>query len=392
MITKSNTQDIEQIINDFIPYKEFNSSVFNESDEFADLILHILKQIYTIEPHEEIEFLNTIEELFIQYIKTEAPIYSESHITCIGRQLDYLKTIPQPEQRTPEWYEFRNNRLTASDLYHITSGNENRIIEIVKKKCGIEKKFSLSPALSHGIKYEDVAVKIYEKRTDTNIDEFGCLPHLYIPFFGASPDGIVSQKSKNRNMIGRMLEIKCPKSRKITGIIPPGYYAQMQGQLEVCNLQYCDYLECEIREYDTQNDFLKDSCIDNPLLRSNGNEKGVIIEVYDIILKKHIYYYNYDLFSNCEELDNWENTIINDILETEHLEYIKTTFWKLNIFNVILVERNIPWFTKHYFKIDKFWNQVLESRKNNVFHKETNALIGKKYPKFTKHDEFDFIN
>ena len=33
-----------------------------------------------------------------------------------------------------------------------------------------------------------------------------------------------------------MLEIKCPKSRPITGIIPPVYFGQVQGQLEVCKL------------------------------------------------------------------------------------------------------------------------------------------------------------
>ena len=57
-----------------------------------------------------------------------------------------------------------------------------------------------------------------------------------------------------------------------------------------------------------------------------------------IILKKHIYYYNYDLFSNSEQFINWEDKIINDILETEHLEYIKTTFWKLNIFGFSTVQ------------------------------------------------------
>ena len=55
---------------------------------------------------------------------------------------------------------------------------------------------------------------------------------MHIDYFGASPDGIVSYESKNKDYVGRMLEIKCPKSRKIDGIIPIGYYYQIQGQLE----------------------------------------------------------------------------------------------------------------------------------------------------------------
>ena len=35
-----------------------------------------------------------------------------------------------------------------------------------------------------------------------------------------------------------MLEIKCPKSRKLNGFVPEYYLAQVQGQLEVCDLEY----------------------------------------------------------------------------------------------------------------------------------------------------------
>ena len=63
-----------------------------------------------------------------------------------------------------------------------------------------------------------------------------------------------------------MLEIKCPKSRPITGIIPPVYFGQVQGQLEVCDLEYCDFLECELREYNNQKEFFEDVDENNYLL------------------------------------------------------------------------------------------------------------------------------
>jgi len=54
--------------------------------------------------------------------------------------------------------------------------------------------------------------------------------------------------------LGIMLEIKCPWQRKIDGVIPTQYLMQIQGQLEVCDLEECDYLECEIEEFDTLED------------------------------------------------------------------------------------------------------------------------------------------
>ena len=90
-----------------------------------------------------------------------------------------------------------------------------------------------------------------------------------------------------------MLEIKCPKSRIITGIIPDSYYAQIQGQLEVCDLEYCDFLECDIKEYSDKNSFFKDSPYGENVscyLQANNNEKGIIIELYDTQKKRiHIF-------------------------------------------------------------------------------------------------------
>ena len=220
--------------------------------------------------------------------------------------------------------------------------------------------------------------------------EFGCLPHSSISFFGASPDGICSIESNNKNYVGRMLEIKCPKSRPITGIIPPVYFAQVQGQLEVCDLEYCDFLECELREYDNKQQFFEDVHPHNYLLMKNGNEKGVIIEVYDKTLKKIIYFYNYDNFKTIEEFNIWEDKIIDDILENDNYEYNITTFWKLNIFNVVLVKRNRNWFSNNYIKIYNFWNKVLDARKNNTYEeqkKKKNNYV----KKFEKTDDFEFL-
>ena len=127
------------------------------------------------------------------------------------------------------------------------------------KKCGVEEPFTPGAAIIHGVKYEDVAISIYEKRNRVNVKEYGCIPHPTIPFLGASPDGICYYDSENKEYIGRMLEIKCPKSRKLNGFVPEYYLAQVQGQLEVCDLEYCDFLECNIEEVSEQDFFNNNS-------------------------------------------------------------------------------------------------------------------------------------
>lgn len=127
----------------------------------------------------------------------------------------------------------RSNMLTASDWGTVLGENHySNSNEVLKKKCG-DDNFVTNAAMMWGNKYEEVAVLIYKHRNNVEVLDFGCLRHPSIPFLGASPDGITPY--------GIMLEIKCPTSRKITGIPPRYYWCQVQGQLEVCELDRCDF-------------------------------------------------------------------------------------------------------------------------------------------------------
>ena len=98
--------------------------------------------------------------------------------------------------------------------------------------------------------FEPVASKLYAKMKGVRVHEFGLLRHPEYDFFGASPDGITDD--------GIMLEIKCPLKRKIImgGEVPTQYYYQIQGQLDVCGLDNCDYFECEFVKFDEYADFV----------------------------------------------------------------------------------------------------------------------------------------
>lgn len=152
-----------------------------------------------------------------------------------------LKRIPRVEQKSEAWYEMRRNMITASDFAQALGdgkfGTQKQLIE--KKVMPREDEAAASktnPFFKWGHMFEPVACSIYEKMNGVVIHEFGLLQHPEYPFFGASPDGITDG--------GVMLEIKCPMRRKLTGDVPNQYYYQIQGQLDVCGLDECDYFEC----------------------------------------------------------------------------------------------------------------------------------------------------
>ena len=113
---------------------------------------------------------------------------------------------------------------------------------------------------------EEPATMVYQYRMNVTVEEFGLMIHPKYSFLGASPDGIVNHYKLNgkhkTKYVGRMLEIKCPKVRKIkmdgpikNHICPIYYWDQVQLQLECCDLEECDFWQCKISLYKTRQEF-----------------------------------------------------------------------------------------------------------------------------------------
>lgn len=167
-------------------------------------------------------------------------------VRAARRKLDALLLSPGVVQRTPEWYAARMTMLTASDIAQALGcakfGTRKQFFE---KKCAppeSQRPFDATlPPLRWGIMFEPVACALYScMNAGVRVHEFGLLRHPTVAHLGASPDGITED--------GVMVEIKCPWRRKISpGDVPLQYYYQIQGQLEVCGLEECDYFECEFQ-------------------------------------------------------------------------------------------------------------------------------------------------
>jgi putative phage-type endonuclease len=302
-----------------------------------------------------------MENGLIFHLDKDLPKPTKLKENYLREQVKYLATIPQHEQKSAEWYEMRQTMLSASDWGTILGVNHYaKPDSVLLKKCGEESFFpkAAKDAMAWGNKYEDVAISVYEHRNKKKILEFGCIRHPFIPFLGASPDGISED--------GVMLEIKCPVSRKITGIPPEYYWCQVQGQLEVCELDRCDFLECKLREYENEEEYLNDHYKGNYELNEFGNEKGVVAEFYVAKEEKYIYFYGpVNIIGN--KLEKWKKEIQEAhevISDNQKNNIILSSFdyWYLEEVSCVPIYRNQEWFNDAKLKLGDFWEEVLYYR------------------------------
>jgi len=163
-----------------------------------------------------------------------------------------LMQRPQTAQRTTDWYKEFQSRLTASEIFKLFGPPRERAILVMQKAGKLDMpargntlvvlKERLGP-LDWGICFEPVIKLILEKEWGAMIHECGRFVHPTDSKLAASPDGLLLKVKKTPQMAGHLLEIKCPKSRKIGLKIPIEYFYQMQIQLEVTGVRACEYVE-----------------------------------------------------------------------------------------------------------------------------------------------------
>jgi len=304
----------------------------------------------------------------------------------IVEKLEKLKLLKLPEQRSEEWYKIREGILTASSLADaIGEGHFCPRDELIMQKCGGPRGSVPFEIVEWGVMYEPVATSFYEKMNQLTILEFGLVPHPTFKIFGASPDGICDVDSPSE-YIGRMLEIKCPPRRVFTNEVPRHYWMQMQGQLESCDLEECDFLQVKFIEYYTEQDYNDDVYLVNEKVKegysSNGLVKGLLIAfIKNSLVGNPTIQYEYCEFnSSYDSLKEWSEKIINNYKEGDFkYDTVKLHWWKIERYECTLVGRDREWWLDVQPKIIDFWEDVLHYR--NVGIQE---LIDKKEDKKTK--------
>lgn len=297
--------------------------------------------------------LRSYEDTFIRKVP---------NVVNMKKKIEYIENIPQPEQRTPEWYNFRHNLITASSAWKVFK-SQSSINQLVVEKCkplSVEKYnyVNTNTPMHHGNKYEDISIMLYENMYNTTIKDFGCIKHPIYNFLGASPDGI--NVKEDSHLYGRMLEIKNPTTRELTGIPKEDYWIQMQLQMETCNLNECDFLETVFKEYEDEEEFIKDGSF---TYSSEEELKGIII----YFMKEGKPHYEYmPLYISKTEYEKWEEKIME---KNRNLTWVKNIYWRLEDYSCVLVLRNKLWFNNSIKKIEEVWNTIEKDRVDGYEHR-----------------------
>ena len=301
----------------------------------------------------------------------------------IRNKIRTLQEKPQPDQRTPEWYERRNNLITASAASK-AFGSQASVNQLVYEKCKNQNQNhncspptplqgSVNSPLHWGQRYEPVTVMVYEHRNHTKLGEFGCIQHDKYPFIGASPDGInIDSESP---IFGRMVEIKNIVNREITGRPKEEYWIQTQIQMEVCDLDECDFVETRFKEYESKEEYDADATTTQGYT-SKGNEKGIILwfqTAPTLTQQGHvsppIQLYEYaPIGATPYEFDKWEAEVF---MKHERLgsTWVRTIYWYLDQYSCVLVRRNRLWFEEAVPILQRLWETIEKERETGYEHR-----------------------
>ena len=350
-----------------------------EDDEIAEFVEQIAENFMTFSA--ELYPMRSI--LYTLNIPDKNP--TPKQLSIIQSKIVDLQNIPQPKQKTKEWYEFRYNLITASNLWKAL-GSESQQNSLIYEKCkpldyaqSIFGSCNTESPMHWGIKYEPVTVQLYELLFQTKIGDFGCIAHPKYPYIGASPDGINIDQSNLR--YGRMIEIKNIVNRDITGIPKEEYWVQTQIQMETCDLDECDFVETRFEEYTSGTSFYEDT---------EQEHRGVILYFIERIntfsmpssseiAKSSAPIYRYmpnDIPLDIASISEWINKT-RDIEKNNGLVLLSTIYWYLDEFSCVFIPRNREWFRAAVPKIEALWLTILKERVDGYEHRTSKKRIAK---------------
>ena len=220
--------------------------------------------------------LNTLYQSdFLQLSYDELLEHCESVLVDITQEMaNVVEQETRAQNQSKFWFKQRAGRVTASKMKAVCHTNQAHLSRSLIKTICYPEEFSFSSKqTAYGSKNEKKARELYYKTSvkdhnDFQLSESGLVINPKWPVIGASPDGVVSCICCGKGV----LEIKCPYSHQNTHIqdaasrdstfclkIVDGslrldnshaYYYQIQTQLFVCDVGYCDFCVCTFVEDD----------------------------------------------------------------------------------------------------------------------------------------------
>lgn len=167
------------------------------------------------------------------------------------------------EQRTPEWFEARLGRVTASRVADMMARTKtgygatraNYMAELIcERLTGKQAERFSSAAMAWGTETEPQARAMFTLTTGLSVEETGFALHPEIADLGASPDGLIGDDG--------LIEIKAPNTAThietlLSETVPQKYVLQMQTQMACTGRQWCDFVSFDPRLPDEMQLFIR---------------------------------------------------------------------------------------------------------------------------------------
>ena len=273
----------------------------------------------------------------------------------VEQRLEHLNSIiarPNIPQRTPAWYEQSRNVLTASEFSAIL-GTERALATLAVQKSQIPPQegnthsrhacaTSEMGPMDWGVRFEPVVKQILKKMWGATILDIGRLMHPTDPHLAASPDGLMMAADDSMR-VGRLIEIKCPIRRAITGKIPFEYWCQMQIQMEVTDIDECDYIEVKLAS-PYRGDIEPYKASDSSLYSG----KIWLFQDSNTLELKYAY-------TDAEKL----------AFEAANFNPIEEIPWHLDTYYAEVVARDRAWFKSTEERRSEFWKKVDEIKEGS---------------------------
>jgi hypothetical protein len=269
-----------------------------------------------------------------------------------------IQDAPQIPQRSEEWYKQYGKVLTASEFSALFVQNKKRQ-DLVYSKSHPPQEISTKNyrlacpteemnAIGWGIRFESVVKLLLEHKDKVKVYESGRLNHKINTHLAASPDGVI-EEALHLEQLGRLIEIKCPYSRAIGGEIPSDYWIQMQIQMEVADVDECEYIECDIVSPRAKQQ--------NPVDLSGTTYTGVVYLLKQVVEDDQPFDYKY-LYG---DIGSSERPSIPD-----GYECIETIPWGLKRWHRKVVSRDRKWYEGTLPWQEAFWEDVAKAKKGQL--------------------------
>jgi putative phage-type endonuclease len=156
-------------------------------------------------------------------------------------------------QGSPEWFQIRLGRVTASRIHDLTArtktgwgaSRDNYMAELIAERLtGTPTAFYTNAAMQWGSDMEPEARAAYSFYADAEVVEVGFVIHPAIHMAGSSPDGHVGKDGS--------VEFKCPNTSThietlLGGPIDGKYIKQIQWQMACSKRRWCDWASYDPR-------------------------------------------------------------------------------------------------------------------------------------------------